>query len=189
MTTYVIGLGNPGPEYAGTRHNAGRMTAQNFAEKSGFGEFKPEKKIALVSTGKLRKNFVISILPELYMNNSGKAVAGFVKPKKSLPNVIVLHDDVDLPLGKFKIVFNRGSGGHKGVESVIRALKTEAFVRVRVGISPKKKPNHRELLKFLTSKFKPSELKILKTISKKVLDALEMIVAEGHEKAMSLYNK
>lgn len=163
---YIVGLGNPEPEYAGTRHNAGKFMAGLFAKKA------PE-------AGKV-------ILPECFMNESGKFLAK--NYKLSAAKLIVLHDDIDLPLGKFKIVFNRGAGGHKGVRSVIRALKTEKFVRVRIGISPKKKPDHKELLKFLTSKFKPSELKILKKISKKVLDALEIIVAEGPEKAMSLYN-
>ncbi len=163
---YIVGLGNPEPEYALTRHNAGKFMAGLFAPKA--------PKASEI------------ILPECFMNESGKWLKAYgLRPAAKL---VVVHDDLDLPLGKFKIVFNRGSGGHKGVESVIRAFKTEKFVRVRVGISPKKKPNHRELLKFLTSKFKPSELKILKKISKKVLAALEMVVLEGHDKAMSLYN-
>ncbi|MDP3762580.1 MAG: aminoacyl-tRNA hydrolase [bacterium] len=164
---YIVGLGNPEPEYALTRHNAGKFMAGLFAPKA--------PKASEV------------ILPECFMNESGK----FLTTNYKLPTtkLIVVHDDLDLPLGKFKIVFNRGSGGHKGVQSVIKALKTQKFVRVRIGISPKKKPNHRELLKFLTSKFKLSELKILKKISKKVLAALETIIKEGPEKAMSLYNQ
>lgn len=158
-TYYIVGLGNPEPEYLGTRHNAGRMTAKLF---------KGDAKV---------------LIPDTFMNDSGKALTGF--PAKKL---IVLHDDIDLPLGKFKIVFNRGSGGHKGVESVIKALGTEKFIRIRIGISPKKKPGHQELLKFLTSKFKPSEEKILKRLSKKILAALEVIIKESPEKAMSLYN-
>src|SRR3990170_8614479 len=140
---YIVGLGNPGPEYDSSPHNAGKLMASLFQKKYEGNKAK-------------------IILPTVFMNQSGKAVKGI--PAKWL---ILLHDDIDLPLGKFKIVFNRGSGGHKGVQSVIRALKTEKFVRARIGISPKKKPNHKELLKFLTSKFKPSELKILKKISKK----------------------
>ena len=167
---YIVGLGNPEPEYALTRHNAGKFMAGLFAQKSASWRTKASE----------------IILPECFMNESGK----FLTKNYKLPTtkLIVVHDDLDLPLGKFKIVFNRGSGGHKGVQSVIRALKTEKFVRARIGISPKKKPNHKELLKFLTSKFKLSELKILKKISKKVLAALETIITEGPEKAMSLYN-
>jgi PTH1 family peptidyl-tRNA hydrolase len=164
-TYYIVGLGNPESEYEGTRHNAGKFLAALFQKKYKGSSAKV-------------------ILPDVYMNISGKAVKNI--PAKRL---ILLHDDIDLPLGKFKIVFNRGSGGHKGVESVMRALKTEKFVRIRIGISPKKKPSHKELLKFLTSKFKPAEEKILKRLSGEISQALETIVTEGHEKAMSLYNK
>lgn len=165
---YIVGLGNPEPEYEGTRHNAGKFFAK------------------LLQKNSKHRNIEI-ILPDAFMNESGKFLTKNYKLKTN--KLILLHDDIDLPLGKFKIVFNRGSGGHKGVESVIQALDTEKFIRVRVGISPKKKPGHRELLKFLTSKFKPSELKTLKKNSKKILSALETIVTEGPSKAMSLYNK
>lgn len=164
-TFYIIGLGNPGEEFALSPHNAGREMAQTFEKKY------PDTKAKIV-------------LPDTYMNQSGKAV-------KNLPakRVIVLHDDIDLPLGKFKIVFNRGSGGHKGVESVIRALGTEKFYRVRIGISPKKKPNHRELMKFLTTKLPPAKSQILKKISKKISEAINVAIIESPEKAMTLYNK
>ena len=144
MTTYyIVGLGNPEPEYAGTHHNAGREAVKAFAKKLNFPEFKLQKKLAFISEGKVGREKVTLILPETYMNNSGKAAAAFIKPRKELPNAVLLHADIDIPLGKFKIVFNRGAGGHKGVESVKRALKTEAFVRVRIGIAPKKKRNQR----------------------------------------------
>ena len=193
MSIYIVGLGNPDPKYSGTRHNIGRDIIKTFAKKAvslgQFEDFELKKKAALVSEGKINKESIVLILPELFMNNSGKAIAPFIKPKKTLENVIVLHDDIDMPLGRFKIVYNRGSGGHRGVESLRRALKTEAFVRVRIGVCPRKKPNHKELLKFLTSKFKPTEAEVLKKLSKKISEAVEMIVAEGHEKAMSLYNR
>ena len=161
---YIVGLGNPGPEYDSSPHNTGKFIAELFAKKY-------EGKRAKI------------ILPTVFMNQSGKAVKGI--PAKWL---ILLHDDIDLPIGRFKIVFNRGSGGHKGVESVIRAIGSEKFVRIRIGISPKKKPNHAQLMKFLTHKFKPSESAAIKKISKKIIEALEVIIAEGHEKAMTLFN-
>ena len=164
-TYYIVGLGNPGEEYDNSPHNSGKMMAQLFSKKY-------EGKRAKI------------ILPDVFMNQSGKAVKGI--PAKWL---ILLHDDIDLPLGHFKIVFNRGSGGHKGVESVIRTIGSEKFVRIRIGISPKKKPNHRELMKFLTHKLKPSESTAIKKISKKIMEALEVIISEGHEKAMTLYNR
>lgn len=185
---FIIGLGNPEPEYTGTRHNAGRYFVKLFAKKFDFPDFVLQKKVALVSEGKIGKQAVTLILPETYMNNSGKA-AVLIKIKKEMPHVVVVNDDIDIPLGKFKIVYSRGSGGHRGVESVRRALKTEAFVRLRVGIAPKKKPDHRILLTFLTTKFKPAEAHTLKKISKKVVEALESIATEGYEKAMHVYNK
>lgn len=185
---FIIGLGNPEPEYTGTRHNAGRHFVQLFAKKFDFPDFVLRKKVALVSEGKIGKQPITLILPETYMNNSGKAVA-LIKIKKEMPNVVVVNDDIDIPLGKFKIVYNRGSGGHRGVESMRRAFKTEAFVRLRIGIAPKKKPSHKELLTFLTSKFRPAEAESLKKISKKVVEALETITAEGCERAMNVHNK
>src|SRR3989344_1392938 len=164
---HIVGLGNPGQEYDGSPHNAGKFIAEIFAKKYG---------------GKRAK----VILPDVFMNQSGKIIKAHGIRAKGL---ILLHDDIDLPLGRFKIVFNRGSGGHKGVESVIRALGTEKFVRIRIGISPRKKPSHAQLMKFLTHKFKPSESTAIKKISKKILEALEVIITEGHEKAMTLYNR
>ena len=161
---YIVGLGNPGPEYDSSPHNTGKLMATLFQKK-------------------YEENKAKIILPTVFMNQSGKAVKGI--PAKWL---ILLHDDIDLPIGRFKIVFNRGSGGHKGVESVIRAIGSEKFVRIRIGISPKKKPNHAQLMKFLTHKFKPSESGAIKKISKKIIEALEVIITEGHEKAMTLFN-
>ena len=162
---YIVGLGNPGPEYDNSPHNTGKQIAQQFAKKY-------EGKRAKI------------VVPQVFMNQSGKAVKGI--PAKWL---ILLHDDIDLPLGRFKIVFNRGSGGHKGVESVIRAIGSEKFVRIRIGISPKKKPNHRDLMKYLTHKFTPAQSALIKKVSKKILEALEIIINESPEKAMTLYNK
>jgi len=108
---------------------------------------------------------------------------------------VVIYDDIDLPLGKIKISFNRSSGGHNGLGSVIKALKSEEFLRIRVGISsatPKgvvKKPKgEKAVLNFLLGEFKKSELEIIKKLSKTVAEAVETIFTEGKEKAMSLYN-
>ncbi len=150
------------------------------------------------SEGKVKKEKVLLLLPETFMNNSGNAVMKAVTSKKKAgKNLIVIHDDLDLPLSKFKISCARSSAGHKGVESVIKKIKTNEFVRLRVGISPastakrgepKKKPEPKELVKFLLGKFTPKELPIFKKTSKKITSALEMIITEGLEKAMSLYN-
>ncbi len=129
------------------------------------------------------------------MNNSGKAVAPLVKAKKDLKDLIVIYDDIDLPLGKIKISFNRSAGGHNGLGSIIKTLKSEEFLRIRIGITPAtpkgvvKKPHGEDaVLKFLLGEFKKPELEIIKKLSKKVTEAIETIFAEGKEKAMSLYN-
>ena len=172
----VVGLGNPGAEYENTRHNTGRIMV-------GLIEDKLEK---------LKIKF---ITPDTFMNNSGKAVAPLVKAKKDLKDLVVIYDDVDLPLGKIKISFNRSSGGHNGLGSVIKSLKSEEFLRIRIGISPatpkgvvKKPKGEKAMLNFLLGEFKKPELETLKKLSKKVAEAVEIIFTEGKDKAMSLYN-
>ncbi|MEK7559696.1 MAG: aminoacyl-tRNA hydrolase [Patescibacteria group bacterium] len=179
----IIGLGNPGKEYEGTRHNAGRMAAENFAKKNGL-EFEFDKKSnSLIS----KKQKVLVALPETFMNKSGAAAAKLIKPRKELKDLIVLHDDLDLPLGKIKISYGKNSGGHKGVESVMRALKTKNFYRVRIGVIPsKKKPA--DILKFIVGKFKPAEEKEFKKILKKTAEALETMLSSSPARAMSEFN-
>ena len=172
----VVGLGNPGKEYENTRHNTGRIMV-GMVEK------------------KLSNNKVKFLTPDNFMNNSGKAVAPFIKNKKDLKDLVVIYDDIDLPLGKMKISFNRSSGGHNGLGSVIKALKSEEFLRIRIGISPatskgivKKPKGKKAVLKFLLGEYKKPELEILKKLSKKVTEAVEVIFTESKEKAMSVFN-
>ena len=172
----VIGLGNPGKEYENTRHNTGRMMAM-WVEK------------------KLNQNKIKFITPDNFMNNSGKIVAPLVKTKKDLSDLVVIYDDIDLPLGKMKISFNRSSGGHNGLGSVIKALKSEEFLRIRIGISPttpkgvvKKPKGEKAVLNFLLGEYKKSELETIKKLSKKVAEAVETIYSSGREKAMSIFN-
>jgi PTH1 family peptidyl-tRNA hydrolase len=129
------------------------------------------------------------------MNNSGKAVAPLIKTKKDLKDLVVIYDDIDLPIGKMKISFNRSSGGHNGLESVIKKLKSQEFIRIRIGISPatpkgvvRKPKGEKAVLNFLLGEYKKSELETIKKLSKKVAEAVEMIFTESKEKAMSLYN-
>ena len=126
-------------------------------------------------------------LPETFMNKSGAAAAKLIKPRKELKDLIVLHDDLDLPLGKIKISYGKNSGGHKGVESVMRALKTKNFYRVRIGVIPsKKKPA--DILKFIVGKFTPAEEKEFKKILKKTAEALETMLSSSPARAMSEFN-
>jgi PTH1 family peptidyl-tRNA hydrolase len=122
-------------------------------------------------------------------------VAKFVKSIKAAERLIVVSDDLDLPLGKVKLSFNRGSGGHKGIESIARALKTKRFTRIRIGVSPttatgklRKPTGEKEVVAFILARFKTHEMDELKKIFKKVGGAIESIVSEGPERAMNRFN-
>ena len=179
----VVGLGNPGEEYKNTRHNAGRIVAMLAEKKLG------EQKNSFAG-GKVK-----FLTPDTFMNKSGIAVAKLVKTKKDLAGLIVIYDDIDLPLGRVKISFNRSHGGHNGLKSVIKELRSEEFLRIRVGISPmapkgmaRKPKGEKAVLNFLLGEFKKSEMETLKKLSRKIAEAITMIYGEGKEKAMSLYN-
>src|SRR3989338_1517023 len=182
MIRLILGLGNPGGEYANTRHNTGRDAAMYFAEKHDFGEFEADKKSnSLLSRCKVGKSKILVGLPETFMNKSGVAAAKLFKAKKENTDLVVMHDDLDIQLGRFKISYGKNSGGHKGVESVMRALKTKNFVRIRIGISPKKKPSHKEMLNFIIGKFKPVEQEIIKKVFKKIAKAIECMTTDSLE--------
>lgn len=190
---YIVGLGNPGKEYELTRHNTGRIALGDFAREIDM-EF--EKKLnALAGEIKIGKEKTMIIFPETFMNKSGISLKPIITSKKKAKNLIVVHDDIDLPLGRMKISFAKDSAGHKGVESIIRTIKTKDFIRIRVGISPRagargkiRKPEAKKVIDFIVGKFKPQELQIVKKISKKITPAIEVIVKDGLNKAMSLYN-
>jgi len=192
----IIGLGNPGTEYENTRHNTGRIILQKIAKDLDFSDWKSDTKSkSLVSTGKIGKKKAMLMMPETFMNKSGFSVAYFFKSKKATEDMVVIYDDLDLPIGRIKISYNRSAGGHRGLLSIIKAVKTEAFVRIRVGISPvtpsgktKKPVGDKKVGDYILGKFKDSEILILKKLSKKIGDALVCIADESREKAMTLYN-
>lgn len=195
MAFSIVGLGNPGAEYERTRHNAGREAVMQFEKVHGGEGWRHDKKLnALAASAKVGKEKVTLVLPETFMNKSGNAVKPLVGSAKKAEQLVVVHDDLDLPIGSIKIVFNRGSGGHRGVESIMRAIKTEGFVRIRIGVSPKtakglaKKPDSSKVNDFILKKLGAADEKLLKSVYKKVSDALAMIVSEGRERAMGAYN-
>lgn len=171
MQWIVAGLGNPGNEYIGTRHNTGRDFLHAFE-------------------GKLPKN-VKAITPDVYMNNSGGPLKKLIPSKKAAEKLIVLHDELDLPLGRIKISYGSSAGGHNGVKSVQAALKTQDFTRIRIGISPAtpggklKRPDAEKIVDFVLGKFKPTEVEKLKKSKKLALEAIEIIVKEGPQAAMA----
>ncbi len=193
MSFVIVGLGNPGEEYDNTRHNTGRMIVSKLASHFDAGEWKLDKKLgAEVAKGQIGKESVKFVLPNTFMNLSGKAVKPLIGSAKAAEKLIVIYDELDLPIGSLKISFGKNSGGHRGIESIIKALKTKDFVRIRVGISPTtpsgklKKPSGEDaVIKFILGTFKKPELEQLKKQEKKIREAVEIIVTESKEKAMS----
>lgn len=176
MNYIIFGLGNPGAEYEQTRHNTGARVLQAFREKT------KNKKVVLLA-------------PTTYMNKSGEAAAKIVKSKKAAANLIVIHDDLDLPLGKFKLSFGRGSGGHRGVDSVIKKLKTRDFIRLRVGIASstpsgklKKPQGEKAVVDFILDKFTAKEEIKLKKLIPKLVEAIDIILTDGLARAMNRFN-
>ena len=192
---YIVGLGNPGTEYAHTRHNIGFDVLEKLATSGDFSSWHDSGAYSgRVATGNFQKDEVILLLPSTFMNDSGIAVKKLV-PKGEIEKLIVVYDDVDLPLGELKISFGRGDGGHNGMRSIIASLGTADFLRVRVGVAKKsiwtgkvKRPKGEALANFVLSSFSSSEHKKLSDVLKKAIEAVTMCVMQGKEKAMNIYN-
>ena len=209
---FIVGLGNPGMEYENTRHNTGRMVLDVFRKAEALPEWSEDRKRkALVSEGDVnpldktrgKKQKVTLLAPETFMNKSGEALKSLKltkhnlqqgkKKTKEITNLVVIHDDLDIPLGSYKISFNKSSGGHRGVESIMRALKTEAFTRIRVGIAPsasavKKSQDDKTVERQILGRFTDEQLAALKKIAKQISEGLVVLITEGREKAMSQYH-
>jgi len=155
MSWILVGLGNPDKEYRGSRHNVGREFVTHFGDKLS------QKNLP---AGRQAKILDLNV----YMNNSGGPIKKAVASKKAAEQLIVVHDELDLPLGRVKISFGSSAGGHNGVKSVEKALKTRDYVRVRVGISPStpsgklKRPDAEKITDFVLGKFKTGEQEKLK---------------------------
>jgi peptidyl-tRNA hydrolase, PTH1 family len=197
MQYLFVGLGNPGEEYKRTRHNIGRMALESFHNEVGGSEWEMEKGAkALLSRAKVGKHDLWMAMPETFMNKSGSAAAYLVAKKKvKAENIVVLQDDMDLPAGVTKMSFARGSGGHRGVESIIKALKTRDIVRVRIGVSPetpsgklKKPKGDDKVIKFIIGKVKDDELKVYKKAFKRVNEALHTLLEQDRGEAMKVCN-
>lgn len=185
----IIGLGNPGEKYQSTRHNVGFMFLDKLAEKFNFSDFKLSKKFhSQISEGEIAGQKVILAKPETFMNESGIAVetlTGYYKTP--LTDILVVHDEMDIPLGNIKIVKGRGSAGHKGVKSIIEKIGDD-FARFRVGIGPETSKKQ-DTEKFVIDNFSKKETVALKHTFKKTTQALEDLLTEGLEKAMNKYNQ
>ena len=192
----IVGLGNPGEKYEGTRHNTGRSTLEYFRKKHDFPQWEFNKKLnAHVAEGKIGKEKIFLAVPDTFMNNSGKTVAQLVKTKKAANDLLVVYDDLDMPFGHLRVSYGRSSGGHNGLESIIRALKTKDFPRLRVGVSPatpsgkiRKPSGEKKILDFLLGTFSKSEQGALSKVFKKADEVIVVAVSDGYQMAMNQFN-
>lgn len=182
MKQLIVGLGNPDPEYLSSPHNAGFLYTDALVEqnewKRGYKDLWEEQKI----------DGAIVIRPLTYMNKSGEAVKEAAKKHNIKPeNILVIHDDLDIELGRVKMTFDRSSAMHKGVESIIKQLKTQKFWRLRVGITPKKKPGSRQMKDFLLKKMSAPQKKSLMKNEKKIVDGV-LEWTQDHARGMQIIN-
>lgn len=197
MTHVIVGLGNPGEEYTNTRHNVGRMVVEEVQRRIDANDWRDDKTLrARVCQGVTPEGVPVElILPDNYMNRSGGSVSPRVKTPAQLERLIVVHDDIDLPQGTIKIVHDRGAGGHNGVRSLERALKSRAFTRVRVGVLPRtpsgkpRKPKGVEAVSdFILKAMTKRELEVMQAEVMRATDAVLAVVHTGRDAAMRVYN-
>ncbi|XKT74170.1 MAG: aminoacyl-tRNA hydrolase [Patescibacteria group bacterium UBA2163] len=163
----IVGLGNPGSEYTYTRHNAGRSAVQELAEAHDIALKEHKKPNLLVGTGDIYGERTRLIVPDTFMNKSGAAVSKYVKSVNAAKKLIVVHDEIDLPLGIVRVSFGSRSAGHNGVKSIERAIKTKEFIKIRIGVAKpgkkkgsiiaKKPTGDQDTVDYLLGKFTKTE--------------------------------
>ncbi|RME37722.1 MAG: aminoacyl-tRNA hydrolase [Thermoflexia bacterium] len=183
----LVGLGNPGVRYARNRHNIGFRCLQQLAARHGL-EFNCRQKNARIARGTILGQPVLLALPQTYMNDSGRSVGPLVRfYKLPLDHLLVVYDDLDLPLGVLRLRPDGGSGGHRGMQSVIQHLGTSAFPRLRLGIG--RPPGGKDPADYVLEDFRPEEEPMVEEMLDRALAAIQCWLTEGLEKAMSLYNR
>lgn len=182
----VVGLGNPGSRYADTRHNAGALTLDVLLERTG-GTFKSHKSGCLVAEMSLRDARAVLARPTSYMNESGRPVGALLRWYKQPPaNLIVVHDEIDIPFGDVRVKSGGGTAGHNGLGSIVDHLGTKDFVRIRVGVG--RPPGARGAAGHVLAGFSAGERKDLPFVLIAAADAVEAVVADGVERAMNEFN-
>ena len=181
----VVGLGNPGPQYAKTRHNVGFMVADLLAARLG-APFKVHKRSgAEIVTGRLGNRSVVVAKPRTYMNESGRHVGPLAKFYSVSPaDVIVIHDELDIDFGKIRLKLGGGEGGHNGLRSIANALGTKDFQRVRIGIG--RPPGRKDPAAFVLENFTAAERNEVPTICEQAADASELLIRTGLEPAQNV---
>jgi peptidyl-tRNA hydrolase, PTH1 family len=182
----IVGLGNPGPEYRETRHNVGFMTVDRLAVKLN-ARFSRLQSRALVSSSNYLERKVILAKPQTFMNLSGQAVQGLVRfYKLPLSNLLVIHDDVDLPLGSIRIRPDGGSAGQKGMTSILERLGTDEFPRIRLGIG--RPPGQMQTPDYVLQDFSRQETAILSDVLNQAVEASLTFIVEGLDASMNKFN-
>jgi PTH1 family peptidyl-tRNA hydrolase len=183
----IVGLGNPGYEYSLTPHNLGFMAVDRLAEDCGV-ELARREAQALAASTRLEGVDVVLAKPQTYMNLSGMAVARLLdKYDLAVKDLMVLVDDVDLPLRSLRIRTRGSAGGHNGLKSVIGALESDEFVRVRMGVRPE--PPVEDLVSYVLGRFREADLQTVAEMLDQAGQAVRMILREGPQKAMNCFNR
>jgi PTH1 family peptidyl-tRNA hydrolase len=184
----IVGLGNPGAEYEWTRHNLGFMLVDRLARAAGRDVKRTECR-ALVGRAELAGEQVELVKPQTYMNLSGDAVACLVQ-KRGLEikrDLVVVSDDLALPFGTIRLRARGSSGGHNGLKSIIGVLRTDEFIRLRIGIQPEHPLG--DAKRFVLERFSTAARAEVETILERCADALRAVLRDGIDKAMALYNQ
>lgn len=182
----IVGLGNPGPDYAGNRHNVGFMVADELAGRVG-GKFKSHKTGAEVLEGRLADRRVVLAKPRTFMNLSGGPVAGLARFYKATPGtLIVVHDELDIPFATLRLKLGGGENGHNGLRSISKSLGTRDYYRVRFGIG--RPPGRMDPADFVLRDFSSTERKELPFALDRAADAVEALASKGLEVAQNLFH-
>jgi PTH1 family peptidyl-tRNA hydrolase len=181
-----VGLGNPGPQYAKTRHNVGFMAIDRFADKWGIAKFQNKCKGHLAE-GTVKGEKVYLLKPMTFMNLSGESVRAFLDfYKADLTEVIVLYDDLDTPYGSVRLRYQGSAGGHNGIKSIIQHAGTQTFDRIRIGIS-RPQPSF-DIANYVLAQFTKDEFGRMDALLDKVCDAMEHALEHPFEKTMAKFN-
>lgn len=184
MKWLIIGLGNPTEKYADTRHNLGFMLIDRLAKEASC-TIRREECRALVGRAEIENEIVELVKPQTYMNLSGESVAGLLQ-KRSDAKIIVITDDLSLPLGTIRIRSKGSDGGHNGLKSIIACLRTQEFIRLRIGIQPEHPIN--DTKKFVLEKFSKADLEKVEKVLEESAGAIRSIIRDGVERAMARFN-
>ena len=183
----VVGLGNPGDKYEGTRHNVGFLVADELGERGNFPIQRLKFK-ALTGAAAIGGAGVLVMKPTTYMNLSGEAVGEAARFYKLDPgHVLVISDDVDLPLGKLRIRTGGSAGGHNGLKSIIQHLGTDQFPRLKVGVGGKPHPDY-DMADWVLGKIQGEDKKVMDEAVKRAADAVECFLKDGPQRAMNRFN-